>query len=154
MTIRKPFLFGGLGALVVLGIVASLIFTIAANPSQPNSDLLTSDEAKSVGLTKARSSGLSGDPSDVSTTLTTLTDYVSKASGGQASLGNKSDTVGLDGDKEVWVVAFDGNVELTLPGVGGETFDNITIAMDAQTGEIIGVDAYPADMTVPYRQTE
>ena len=49
------------------------------------------------------------------------------------------------------MIAFRGDVRMTLPGSGGETYDNITIAIDAETGELIGTDAYPEEYVPPYR---
>lgn len=145
--------FGGLSVLVVLGIVASLIFTFAANPNQGPPGLLDADEAKSMGLEEAKFSGLAGDPSKVKTTLTNLEDYTRISSGGTGELGADAASVGLNPDRRVWVVAFEGDVRLSRPGGNGKYFDNITFALDAKTGDVIAVNAYVDGKTAaPYLQ--
>lgn len=140
MTARKPLIFGGLTVLVVLGIVASLIFTFAANPNQ--SSLMNADEAQTKGLAEARFAGLVGDPDRVTTTLTNLADYTRVSSNETGEAGSDASGVGLNPDRQVWVVALEGDVRLSLPGASGQTYDNITFALDAGTGEVIGVSAY------------
>ncbi len=151
MTARKPFIFGGLIVLVVLGIIASLIFTFAANPNQ--SSVMNANEAQTKGLSEAQFAGLVGVPARVTTTLTNLADYTRVSSNGTGEAGPDASGVGLNPDRRVWVVAFEGDVMLSLPGAGGQTYDNITFALDAKTGEVIGVSAYVGGKTAaPYLQ--
>ena len=146
MKITKPMAFGGLSILLVLGVVAFLLLTFAANPNQAPPGVLDANEAKNMGLEEAKFSGLIGDPSKVKTTLTSLGDYTRTSSGGTAELG-------LTPDKKVWVVAFEGDVHLSRPGGDGKYFDNITFALDAKTGEVISVNTYVGGKTAaPYLQ--
>ncbi len=137
--------------MVVIGIVLSLVFTFAANPNQGQDGLLTSDQAKTRGLEEARTAGLIGEPTSVNATFTSLEDYTRVSSFGTGGLGADASNVGLHPDKEVWVVAFEGAVKMTLPSSGGKTYDNITFALDARTGEVIGVNAYVDGQTPPYK---
>ena len=120
-----------------------------APPSQ--GELLSVDEAKARGLEEARFAGLIGEPTDEFAELTTLDEYVGTPSYGTGELGADSSDVGLNPDKKIWVVAFRGHVQLSLPGGDGKFYDNITLALDAETGEIVGVNAYPEGHTPPYR---
>ena len=151
MEAKRNTVFGGLAVLMVIGIVVSLLLTFGANPDQDQSGLLIADEAKAKGLAEAKLAGLVGDPTSEFTMLTTLEDYIATSSHESGQLGSDASAVGLHGDKEVWVVAFQGTVNMTLPGSGGKTYDNITLALDAETGEIIGVNAYVEGQTLPYR---
>ena len=153
MKMTKPMAFGGLSMLLVLGVVASLLTTLAANPNQAPPGVLGASEAKSIGLEEAKSSGLVGDPSKVKTTLTDLGDYTRTSSGGTAELGADAAEFGLTPDREVWVVAFEGDVRLSRPGGDGKYFDNITFALDAKTGDVISVNAYvDGKIAAPYLQ--
>ena len=137
--------------LAVLGIVVSLVFTFAANPNQ--SGVMNANEAQTKGLAEAQFAGLVGDPDRVTTTLTNLADYTRVSSNGTGEAGKDASGVGLNPDLQVWVVAFEGDVRLSLPGAGGQTYDNITFALDAKTGEVIGVSAYVGGKTAaPYLQ--
>ena len=136
---------------MAVGVVLSLMFTFAVKPSQGKDNLLTADQAKTRGLAEARFAGLVGEPTSVKATLTNLEDYIRVSSFGTGQLGSDAGDVGWYPDHEIWVIAFEGTVRLKLPGSSGETYDNITIALDAQTGEIIGTDAYPDGYTPPYQ---
>ena len=155
MTAKRTARWRGLAALIVIliviGVVLSLLFTSPANPSQGQDNLLTAEQAKMKGLAEARIAGLVGEPTSVNATLTDLEDYTRVSTFGTGSLGADAGNVGWHPDKEIWVITFEGTVKMTLPSSGGETYDNITIALDAQTGEIIGTDAYPNGYTPPYK---
>ena len=148
---KRSAVFGGLSVLVVMGIIASLVFTFAANPNQEPPGVLSADEAEVRGLELARFAGLVGDPTNVVSKLTNLEDYTMVSTGGTGQLGADAGSVGWYADRQIWVIAFRGDVRMTLPGAGGGTFDNITIAIDAETGELIGTDAYPEGYVPPYR---
>lgn len=92
-----------------------------------------------------------GEPTSVNATLTDLEDYTRVSSFGTGSLGADASEFGLHPDREVWAVAFAGTVEMTLPSSGGKTYDNITFALDARTGERIMVNAYTDGRTPPYQ---
>lgn len=153
MKMTKRMAFGGLSILLVLGIVASLLFTFAANPNQVPPGFMDADEAKSAGLEEAKFAGLVGDPSEVTTTFTNLGEYTRISSGGTGELGADGAAFGLEPDRKVWVVAFEGDVRLSRPGGDGKRFDNITFALDAKTGDVISVNAYVDGKTAaPYLQ--
>ena len=153
MKMTKPMAFGGLSIFLVLGIVGSLLFTFAANPNQAPPGFMDANEAKSMGLDEARFSGLVGDPSKVKTTFTNLGEYTRISSGGTGELGADGAEFGLAPDRQVWVVAFEGDVRLSRPGGDGKRFDNITFALDAKTGEVISVNAYvDGKAAAPYLQ--
>ena len=57
---KRSAVFGGLSVLVVMGIIASLVFTFAANPNQEPPGVLSADEAEVKGLELARFAGLVG----------------------------------------------------------------------------------------------
>ena len=151
MTAKRSVVFGGLSVLVVIGIVASLFFAFAANPDQDPTGVLTADEARARGLEEARFAGLIGEPTDVVSELTNLEDYTRISTLGTGQLGSDASSVGWYANRQIWVIAFHGDVRMRLPGTGGETYDNITIAIDAETGELIGTDAYPEGYVPPYR---
>ena len=130
---------------------AASIVADALQTNQEPGDLLTAAEAKAEGLAQARIAGLIGEPTSTFAELTTLEQYVFTSSNGTGQLGSDAASVGLHPDRKVWVVAFRGKVKLTLPSSGGETYDNITLALDARTGEVIGVDAYTDGETIPYK---
>ena len=151
MTAKRTARWRGLAALIVIGIVLPLLFTSAVNPSQGQDNLLTAEQAKMKGLAEAGIAGLVGEPTSVNATLTDLEGYTRVSTFGTGSLGADAVNVVWHPDKEIWVITFEGTVKMTLPGSGSETYDNITIALDAQTGEIIGTDAYPNGYTPPYK---
>ena len=122
----------------------------AHRDGQEQQDLLTPEEAKAEGLAQARIAGLVGEPTSVFAEVTTLQQYVFTSSNGTGQLGSAAAGVGWHPDRKVWVVAFRGKVKLTLPSSGGETYDKITLSLDARTGEVIGTDAYSAGETIPY----
>ena len=152
MTARKRLIFGGLITLAVLGIVVFLIFTFAANPNR-SGVMNVNNQAQAKGLAEAQFAGLIGAPDRVTTTLTNLADYTRVSSNGTSEAGPDASEVGLNPDLQVWVVAFEGDVRLSLPGASGRTYDNITFALDAKTGEVIGVSAYVGGKAAaPYLQ--
>ncbi len=112
---------------------------------------MTAEEAKAEGLAQARIAGLVGEPTSTFATLTNLQEYTETSTHGTGMLGSDAASVGWHPDRKVWVIAFRGKVKLTLPSSGGATYDNITLALDARTGEVIGVDAYPDGETIPYK---
>ena len=121
------------------------------NRHQSLGGLMTPEEAKAAGLARARFAGLVGEPTSVFAKLTTLEQYVFTSSKGTGQLGSDAASVGWHPDRKVWVVAFRGKVKLAMPGSSGGTYDNITLALDARTGELIGTDAYPAGYAIPYQ---
>ncbi len=151
MMAKRSVVFGGLSVLVVVGIVASLLFTLAAGSNQGPPGVLSADEAKEMGLAEAQFAGLVGEPTKVVTELTNLEDYFTTSTFGTGELGTGAASVGWHADRKVWVIAFRGDVRMKSPGSRGETYDNITIAIDAETGELIGTDAYPGGYTPPYK---
>ena len=148
---KRSAVFGGLSVLVVMGIIASLVFTFAANPNQEPPGVLSADEAEVRGLELARFAGLVGDPTNVVSKLTNLEDYTMVSTGGTGQLGADAGSVGWNSDRQVWVIAFRGDVRMAMPGAGGGTFDNITIAIDASTGDLIGTDSYSEGHVLPYQ---
>ena len=134
MAAKRTALWGGLTALIVIGIALSLMFTFSDNPNQGQNDLLTAEQAQAEGLIQARTAGLVGEPTSASTKLMDLEEHILTSSKGAGQVGS--------GAVQVWVVTFRGSVEMTLPGAGGKAFDNITFALHARTGEVIGTDAY------------
>ena len=130
---------------------AAAIVADAVQANQGYEDLLTPEEAKAEGLAQARTAGLVGEPTSTFATLTNLQEYTETSTHGTGMLGADAASVGWHPDRKVWVIAFRGKVKLTLPGSSGETYDNITLALDAHTGELIGTDAYPAGYTIPYK---
>ena len=142
---------GDLSRGIITGPDAASIVSDALQTSQLQTDLLTPEEAKAEGLAQARFAGLIGEPTSVFAELTTLEQYVFTSTKGTGQLGSDAASVGWHPDRKVWVVAFRGKVKLAMPGSSGETYDNITLALDARTGELIGTDAYPAGETIPYQ---
>ena len=150
MTVKKTALWGGLTALLVIGIVLSLMFILSNNTNHVQDHLLTAEQAKAEGMVQAGIAGLVGEPTSASTRLMNLEAYVHTSSKGTGQLGADAATVGLHPDKQVWVVSFRGHVKMTLPSAGGKTYDNITFALDARTGEVIGVRAYVDGYSNPF----
>jgi hypothetical protein len=130
---------------------AASIVADAVQTNQGQEDLLTPAEAKAEGLALARIAGLIGEPTSVFAELTTLEQYLFTSSNGTGQCCPPVSPLIGDPDQEVWVVAFRGKVKLTLPSSGGKVYDNITLALDARTGEVIGTNAYVAGQTIPYK---
>lgn len=90
----------------------------------------------------ARSAGLQGDITQHGAARMSLNAYTALHGG---KLGRDAASVGRAPEKAVWVVSMLGKVNLTLPGLPGpgsdRVFDNITVALDAVSGEVIGVAA-------------
>ena len=99
----------------------------------------------------ARIAGLIGEPTSTFAELTTREQYLFTSSNGTGQCCPPVSPLIGDPDQEVWVVAFRGKVKLTLPSSGGKVYDNITLALDATTGEVIGTNAYVAGQTIPYK---
>ena len=130
---------------------AATIVSDALQTNEGPDDLLTVEEAKAEGLAQARIAGLVGEPTSVFAELTTLEQYLFTSSNETGPCCPPvSPLIGAP-DQEVWVVAFRGTVQLTLPSSGGKTYDNITFGLDARTGEVIGTDAYIDEATIPYK---
>ena len=142
---------GNLARGIMTGPGAATIVSNALQANQVQQDLLTPEEARVEGLAHARFAGLEGEPTSVFAELTTLGQYFFTASKGSGRLGSDAAIVGWHPDRKVWVVAFRGKVKLAMPGSTGKTYDNITVALDARTGALIGTDAYPAGETIPYQ---
>ena len=130
---------------------AASIVADALQTNQGPGDLLTAEEAKAEGLAQARIAGLIGEPTSTFAELTTREQYTFTSTHGTGRCCSPSSPLSGDANQEVWVVAFRGTVKWTLPGPSGETYDNITLAMDARTGEVIGFDAYLDGETIPYK---
>ena len=54
-------------------------------------------------------------------------------------------------DTEVWVFAFKGDVVLDIPGQPSLTFDNLTVVLDALTGDVLRAEAFYGDYESPLR---
>ena len=130
---------------------AASIVADAVQTNQGQEDLLTPAEAKAEGLALARIAGLIGEPTSTFAELTTREQYLFTSSNGTGQCCPPVSPLIGDPDQEVWVVAFRGKVKLTLPSSGGKVYDNITLALDARTGEVIGTNAYVAGQTIPYK---
>ena len=142
---------GELSRGIMTDTAAASIVADALQTNQGPGDLLTAEEAKAEGLAQARIAGLIGEPTSVFAELTTLEQYLFTSSNGTGQCCPPVSPLIGDPDQEVWVVAFRGKVKLTLPSSGGKVYDNITLALDARTGEVIGTNAYVAGQTIPYK---
>ena len=152
-SVVRPFWLetGELSRGIMTGPETASIVSDTLQTNQGQDDLLTPEEAKTEGLAQARIAGLVGEPTSTFATLTSLAEYVETSSYGTGNLSSEAASVGLHPDTKVWVVAFRGPVKLTLPSSGGKTSDNITLALDARTGEIIRAYAYPDGESIPYK---
>ncbi len=149
MTKKKTLIPLALLAVAALGFVAWWQYSSESLAGQ-ELPLLTESQAVSRAIGEANFYGLKGTPSTVTAKLTTLGEYADLTG---FTLGSDAAKVGLSPDLEVWVVTLTGRVEWSGPGRPGaqsrEVFDNITVEIDARTGEIKGTAAYRAGYTPP-----
>ena len=60
----------------------------------------------------------------------------------------------LPPDAEVWVFGFRGDVALNLPDENPVQYNNLTLVLDALTGEVVRTEAFYGDLDLPTRAPE
>lgn len=121
----------------------------AARPENlPEAELLKK------ALAEAQFRGLRGNPTAKKAVQMTLGEWLKLV---DAELGDDSQKVGLSADLPVYVLAMRGSAEWALPSQPNpennnqetEKFDNLTLVLNAQTGDVIWTLASPPDRPLP-----
>ena len=136
-----------LWGLVLAGIVTFVILIAGdAGAGGPDTtEAMTADLAYQTALAEAQWSGLKGDPDNYHAYRMRYRQYATTA-GWTLKEGTT-----LDPNRDVWVVAFEGDIDLILPGVEpGDDFDYIVIAIDAVTGETLATSSRFAGQPRPF----
>ncbi|MES4787650.1 MAG: hypothetical protein C4294_19670 [Nitrospiraceae bacterium] len=145
----KSFRFGS-EILLILSILVLFQITTTANasPLPPLGDQTLTSKA----MTVAQTAGLEGTPTAQRVVRMTLAEWLALNDG---ELGKDAAQFGLTADMPVFVLAIRGKVEwrglgMRPPGQSSpESYDNITVAVDARTGNLIQVGAKRAGFPMP-----
>jgi hypothetical protein len=144
---NKSFLFAGILALLIL-----LAFVYASYGRAVSSPILDNETLTAKALTEAYSAGLVDIPKAQKAVQMDLAEWNALVG---IDLGADAAYFGLTSDLPVFILAMKGNVEwrgvdLPKPGqVSPEHYDNITVVLNARTGELIWVGAYYPDHPMP-----
>ena len=150
--LRKNFLI--LGSLALLLFVSLVIISaVMASPPPPLDDEILMAKA----LNEARLAGLIGEPRALKAVRMSLAEWNALI---DAELGKDAAAIGLVPDMPVFVLAIRGDVEwralgyLPQPGQDSpERFDNITVVLNARTGDLLWLGSYrpgyPSPVSVP-----
>jgi hypothetical protein len=92
--------------------------------------------AISKGLEYARAAGLVSQPADMTIAKMNHTGY-RKLIEPDGELSQSE----MQTDRAVWVLKIKGEVVLNLPGAVGDRYDNLTVVIDARTGELVEITA-------------
>lgn len=158
VNIKRPGLgknFLILGSLALLLIVSlAVISAVMASPTPPLDD----ETLMAKALDEARFAGLIGEPRALKAVRMSLAEWNALV---DIELGPDAPTIGLVSDMPVFVLAIRGEVEWRAPGGLGlkpgqdspERYDNITIVLDARTGNLLWLGSYrlgyPMPVSVP-----
>lgn len=140
--------------LIISLLVLSIIFisTLVILGNAESSDKLDENILAEKALIEAQMNGLMGMQINQETARMNLSDWNKLVN---AELGMDADKFGLTPDTPVFVLAIKGNVEwrgVGLPQPGqeiAENYDNITVVLNARTGDLIWVGAYYPDYPMP-----
>lgn len=142
-----------LGSLTLVLIVSLAIISAVTATSPPALDDAT---LTAKAITEARAGGLMGEPRAQRAVRMSLAEWNALI---DAELGRDAAAFGLVPDIPVFVLGIRGDVEwrgvgLPKPGQDSpETYDNITIVLDARTGELLWQGSYypgyPLPVSVP-----
>ena len=132
--------------ILLVGLVA-LVFSVGQLMDAQSEPLRQQNAVIERAIEMAQSCGFQGkSPDAIATKETTLAEWFSIIG---FKPGPDSSKVGLDPDRKIWIVTMRGSVQWSGPGKQsdgpGDFFDNISIALDADTLEYIG--AYAAGQT-------
>ena len=114
----------------------------------PGPDYLTEIEALPLAVTSLRENGFAGDAFSHIARRVKFRDYA--AAIGQAFAAEEGH-MEASPDQEVWVFAFKGVVTLDVPGQPSVTYDNLTVVLDALTGDVLRAEAFYGDFESPLR---
>ncbi len=141
-----------LGGVIVLLALAVLAFRTGSAGAPVLDDKTLTEKA----IFAAQDAGLQGSPTAQQAARMTLAEWLALDG---AKLGDDAWQFGRTPDMPVFVLAMRGNVEWRTVGeippgqTGPEHYDNITIALNAQTGALISVVAqrpgFPLPLPVP-----
>ena len=144
---KQKYLFVSLLVLCFIFISALVILRNAESSATLDENILAEK-----ALLEAQMNGLMGTPKNQETVRMNLSDWNKLIN---AELGMDADKFGLTPDMPVFVLAIKGNVEwrgVDLPQPGqeiAENYDNITVVLNARTGDLIWVGAYYPDYPMP-----
>jgi len=144
---KQKYLFVSLLVLSSIFISALVILGNAESSATLDENILAEK-----ALLEAQMNGLMSMPINQETAKMNLSDWNKHVN---AELGMDADKFGLTPDTPVFVLAIKGNVEwrgggLPQPGQEiAENYDNITVVLNARTGDIIWVGAYYPDYPMP-----
>ena len=114
----------------------------------PGPDYLTEIEALPLAVTSLTENGFVGDTFSHIARRVPFRDYA--AAIGQAFAAEEGH-MEAPPDLEVWVFAFKGDVVLDVPGQPSVAYDNLTVVLDALTGNVLRAEAFYGDFESPLR---
>jgi hypothetical protein len=145
--LQKTFLWGGV-AIVLVSIFALMQHTVKASPPP----LLAQATLEAEALTWAQRYGLQGSPMAPKAVQMSLGEWYALTN---SELGKDAAQIGLTPDVPVFVLAIHGSIEWRGPsgaawwGGGPEHYDNITVVLNARTGDLMWVGAKRAGFSMP-----
>ncbi|MBM3956524.1 MAG: hypothetical protein FJ313_00550 [Gemmatimonadetes bacterium] len=152
-----PIAIGAAGIGAVAAIVAVAVIAAGGGPPAaralptptPGPAYLTEVEALPLAVVALRENGFVGDSFPHIARRVPFRDYA--AAIGQAFQAEEGH-LELEPQREVWVFAFSGDLLLDLPdGQLPVHFDNLTVVMDALTGDVVRAEAFYGDFESPLR---
>ena len=114
----------------------------------PGPDYMTEIEALPLAVTSLMDNGFVGDAFSHIARRVQFRDYA--AAIGQAYQAEEGHLEAPPG-REVWVFAFKGDVMLDIPGQPSVAYDNLTVVLDALTGDVLRAEAFYGDFDSPLR---
>ena len=152
----------GLGGAVVIVVTVVLAVVATREPADrsaefgmeptptptPGPDYLTEIEALPLAVTSLMDNGFVGDAFSHIARRVQFRDYA--AAIGQAYQAEEGHLEAPPG-REVWVFAFKGDVMLDIPGQPSVAYDNLTVVLDALTGDVLRAEAFYGDFESPLR---
>lgn len=115
---------------------------------------LGQDELTNKAINQARILGLKGDPTAQKTVQMSYAEWLKL---NDTELGENAKEFGLTPDMPVFILAMRGDVARQMPlgpspeKIEGERFDNITIVLNANTGEVMGWSVSPSADLMPVK---
>ena len=136
------------------GIISALLLASMLSKATTAATLLDDQSLEAKALAEAYTAGLQGKPEAQKAVSMTMADWLKLMN---AELGKDAFQFGLTPDMPVYVLAIRGQVVWHGPGLPqpgqtkteAETYDNITIVLNARTGETIWAGATRTGYSMP-----
>lgn len=146
--IQKILLLIGLIVLLAFSFFALMQRAVNASSIPP----LDQGTLETKAIAEAQTAGLQGTPTAKKAVQMTLAEWLTL---NDAELGKDAAQFGLTPDMPVFVLAIQGNVESRMAGLprpgqtGPEHYDNITVVLNARTGELVWIGTTRAGFSMP-----